>query len=172
MLPLKLQRGSGPLPPQGHCDDGCFRYIANSELGRIAIGARRWNNNTMLKGFLAVAFMFAAEPTQPPHIGGYVPNSQLLSWCKSQEPSDFQQCWSFIEGVIEATGMPDTKWPKGPIELPPGVLGYQLIPTVVHHLEGLGSEKMSGPAVRSVYDAVVAVHPYKAPRTSSAKTSD
>ena len=107
----------------------------------------------------AIALMLAAETPTPVHLGAYTPNSQLLTWCKSKEPADFDQCWSFIDAVVEATGMPDTTWPKGRIQLPDHVLGWHIIPIVVQHLEQIGPEKMSGPAVRSVYDAVVAAYP-------------
>jgi hypothetical protein len=125
----------------------------------------------MLKPLLlAISFMSAADPPPPPpHIGGYIPNSQLLSWCKSKEAGDFQTCWSFIEAVVESSGITETRWPEGPIELPPQVFGNQLIPIVVRHLEGLAPEKMSSPAVRSVYDAVVAAYPYKEPQAPAEK---
>jgi hypothetical protein len=125
----------------------------------------------MLKAVhLAISFLpVAVPPSPPPHIGGYIPNSQLLSWCKSKEAADFQTCWSFIEAVVESSGITETKWPQGPIELPHDVLPHQLIPIVVRHLEGLAPEKMSSAAVRSVYDAVVAVYPYKGPQAPAEK---
>jgi len=109
---------------------------------------------------LTVASMLAADNPMP-HFGQYTPNSQLLSWCKSSNPSDYERCWTFIEGAVEASGMPDTTWPKGPIEVPPGVLGRDLIPIVVERIGHIAPENMAAPAVRSVYDAVVAVYPRK-----------
>jgi hypothetical protein len=110
---------------------------------------------------LIAALVLAAGESSPPHIGHYTPNSQLLSWCKSKEIRDYDQCRTFIEAVIESTGLPDVNWPKGAIELPDGVYAHHLIPAVVRHIAGLAQEDMSKPAVRSVYHAVVAEHPYK-----------
>ncbi|WP_425505326.1 Rap1a/Tai family immunity protein [Sphingomonas piscis] len=105
--------------------------------------------------------MSAAEAAPPPHLGAYIPNSQLLSWCKHKQVGDWENCSSFIDGVIQATGMQDTKWPKGPIALPIPKTGRDVVPIVVQYLEKLGSEDMSRPAVRSVYEAVVSAYPYK-----------
>ena len=116
---------------------------------------------------LTVALMLATETPVQAHIGGFVPNSQLLGWCKSTETADYAQCWAFIEAVVEATGMADTKWPRGRIELPDSAFGPKLIPIVVHHLEQLDRDKMSRPAVRSVYDAIVAVYPYSPPASDA-----
>ena len=57
--------------------------------------------------------------TQPgaPQIGGYIPNAQLLAFCKSSDKLEWGLCWSFVAGVIESSGLPSVKWPKGPIEL-------------------------------------------------------
>lgn len=104
----------------------------------------------------------AALTAEPPHIGVYTPNSQLLSWCKSKERDDFRSCWSFITAVVEASGIPASKWPKGPIELPRDVLAHHLIPIVIEHIEGLPAEQMSNPAVVSTYEATVAHYPYRA----------
>jgi hypothetical protein len=112
---------------------------------------------------LAVVLVLGTQAPTQAHVGGFVPNSQLLTWCKSNEAAEYAQCWAFIEAVVEATGMADTKWPKGRVELPDSVFGPKLIPTVVQHIEQLDREKMSRPAVRSVYDAVVALYPYNPP---------
>ena len=109
---------------------------------------------------VSVALLLEGQTT-PPHIGGCTPNSQLLSWCRSKDESDFARCWAFISGVIEVTGMPEVKWPKGHIELPRDVYAHHMTPVVVGYIERLNAEKMSSPAVRSVYEAVVAVHARK-----------
>ena len=110
---------------------------------------------------LLISGALVTERPLPPHIGGYTPNSQILSWCKSKDEREFGLCWSFIAGVAEASGMPTSKWPKGPIELPPGVLAHHLIPEVIEHIESLPAEQMSSPAAVSIYEAAVALYPYR-----------
>ena len=119
----------------------------------------------MLPVSLAVALVLAADAPTQAHIGGFTPNSQLLSWCKSTEAADYAQCWAFIEGVVEATGMADTNWPRGRIALPDSMFGPALIPNVVGHIEQLPRENMSRPAVRSVYETVVSLYPYVPPHS-------
>lgn len=110
---------------------------------------------------LLITTALAAEAQRPPHIGGYTPNSQMLMWCKSEELDEYASCRSFIAGVIESSGMPASQWPKGLIELPLDVMTWDMVPAVIAHIEGLPLEKMSEPAAVSIYEAVVARHPYR-----------
>ncbi len=122
----------------------------------------------MFAATLAVLTLLFGGQSETPHIGGYTPNSQLLRWCKSQKPDEYASCWTFISAVVESTGMTDAKWPEGAIELPRDVYAHNLVPTVAQNIEKLEPEEMSSPAVRSVYQAVVAVHPH---RPSALKSS-
>lgn len=107
----------------------------------------------------ALAVLLLGQP-EPQQVGIYIPNSQLLSWCKSKDPNEWASCHSFISGVVEASGMTQVTWPKGAIEFPSGVYAWNAAPIVVSHIEALPPEAMSSPAVQSVYDALVAKYPH------------
>lgn len=97
------------------------------------------------------------------HIGGYIPNAQLLIWCTSNDIGEVRSCDGFIEGVTNATGMIDVGFPRGPIDTSGDFSAQTPVDVrnrVVTYLNALPNRRMSSPAARSVYDALVSKYPY------------
>lgn len=100
------------------------------------------------------------------HIGGYIPNSQVLIWCTSNDIAEIRSCDGFINGVVNTAGMIDVEFPRGPIDTGGDYYAQKFIDirnTVVSYLNSLPNRRMSSPAARSVYDALVAKYPYTGP---------
>lgn len=97
------------------------------------------------------------------HIGSYIPNAQLLSWCTSKANNEALLCSSFIKGVVDTSGMIDVRFPKGPIDTSgtdPASLERKIRDKVIVYLKSIPPEQMVFPAARSVYSALVADFPY------------
>lgn len=92
---------------------------------------------------------------RPPHIGAYIPSSQLLQWCKSVDASEFRSCWSYIDGVVNSAGIVETTWPQGYIEIPTGTQPNVILTDVIAYIEKLPKEKLSKPASEAVYAALI-----------------
>ena len=117
----------------------------------------------MLKSTALIAIAaFMPQQTdrpKPPHIGSYIPNAQLLQWCKSSDPKEFAYCWPYIFGVANAAGITDSIWPKGHVELPARYEAADIIKEVVADLEKLPRERQSESASETVYAALVRKYP-------------
>jgi hypothetical protein len=97
------------------------------------------------------------------HIGSFIPNAQLLSWCTSKVRDEQSYCRIFIKGVVDAAGMIDVGFPSGPIDtskIEPLKEGEQTYTQVVSFLQSIPNAQMANPAARSVYTALAAKYPY------------
>jgi hypothetical protein len=104
----------------------------------------------------------AQNVPKPRQLGGYIPNSQLLEWCKSHDTADFQDCYGYIEGVRNLASNTATGLPAGPIAVPIQTPPIEPIKVVLEYLQHLDPTLLSSPASDSVYRALVAKYPYKA----------
>ncbi len=103
----------------------------------------------------------AQSPPKPAHVGAYLPNSQLLTWCTSGDPADFRGCHAYIEGVINFSGNTDVNGKSGPISIPIGTPPLDPINAVVKYIQQLDPNLMSSPASESVYSALIIKYSYR-----------
>lgn len=104
-----------------------------------------------------------AFPDGQSQIGSYTPNAQLLAWCTGKTEADGSSCVSYINGLIDSSGMIDADFPRGPIDTTgqsPERVMIDIRDTVVAYLNSLPNTRMTEPASRSVYDALVSKYPY------------
>ena len=97
------------------------------------------------------------------HVGVYLPNSQLLSWCTSKEGWELLACDRFIDGVVETAGMIDVDFPDGLIDtMTVSISGDRSVlrKLVISYIDTLPKIAMAKSAARSVYAAVVSNYPY------------
>lgn len=104
-----------------------------------------------------------AFPDGQNHIGSYTPNAQLLAWCSGNTQADVSSCIGYIIGVIDASGMIDADFPQGPIDTSgkaPERIMIEIRDRVVVYLNALPNTRMTNPASRTVYEALVSKYPY------------
>lgn len=104
-----------------------------------------------------------AFPDGVGHIGSYIPNAQLLSWCTSKVRDEQLYCRLFIKGVVDTAGMIDVGFPNGPIDtskIESFRESEQTTDQVVLFLQSLPNTQMVYPAARSVYAALAVKYPY------------
>jgi hypothetical protein len=97
------------------------------------------------------------------HVGPYIPNSQLLEWCKSRDPADYRGCFMYIEGVINLSGNPAVSGTSGPINIPSGTPPSDPVEAVTDYIQHLDPILLSGPASDSVYSVLKKKYPYRGP---------
>lgn len=110
---------------------------------------------------------YIAPPKLPggfSHVGAYMPSTQLLEWCKSQDVTEVRSCDSYIAGVVEAAGMIDVDFPRGPIDTGQGDYVKRMFDMrfrVIAYIEAMPRSNMTDPASRSVYDALIGKYFYQ-----------
>lgn len=110
--------------------------------------------------FLAVSTVASGQSTpKAEHVGGYIPNSQLLEWCNSSDTAEFRGCYMYIQGVINLSGNPALSGKSGPINIPLDTAPLDPVKVVTAYIQHLNPTLLSSPASDSVYSALVAKYP-------------